>query len=381
MNLTICIPTFNRCVFLRNLLQILIKEIKDSSLQSQIEILVSNNNSTDETLSVLTDLQNTFDDVNIKIINNRENLGVIRNIINCISNSSSEFWWFLGDDDSIVEGSLKDILNHLKVFKHIPVHVFNQKCNKPIKKNSAISINHAICNYFYYVGNAVTIANTKLSKQILKDELNEAISTCWPQTYIYFRIAYLSNLQKPIYISELSIFSQQERIINNISNAFYHFDSQILSLFKLGYLIENRIPKYKKSILNEFPKGIPFVRFPKIIFFSFKLEFMNRFSDLEYEREDFYKAIEESKTVLKGNHKLFLKIILIYQILPDNFFLFIQIFKRVFYSIFYDLLKNFSIKNPLIIINEEKERIKNLKSIKVENLKSKHAHRILRGGW
>jgi glycosyltransferase involved in cell wall biosynthesis len=380
MILTICIPTYNRVAFLETLVNFIISEIERNKLEREIEILISNNGSTDGTSEFLNKLKIMHSSINLKVMCNAENIGVVRNMISCVNNASGDFWWFIGDDDLVVKDVLPRIVDHLQVNRSIPVHVFNQKHYKPIVNSESINIETAIRKYFYYMGNAITIANTLLSKEITNKEMAETVSTCWPHTYIYFRICFQSGLPKPLFVSTLPIFYQQPRVSNNVTNAFYHFDSQFFSLFKLGYLIEaksSRSLNISKLLLH----GIDFVRFPRILSFAFDLEFKKRFSDLENEKNDYQSTLEEAKLTLKQDHQYLLQIILSYKHLPDFFFINYILIKNVVYLVLYNLLKKNRLLNPAAIFRKERLRIDSLREIKQKQLKLKYAHHVVKGGW
>ena len=56
MTISICIPTYNRCFFLIDTLHDLFKQAIDLGVESQIEVCISNNASTDNTKEELEKL-------------------------------------------------------------------------------------------------------------------------------------------------------------------------------------------------------------------------------------------------------------------------------------------------------------------------------------
>ena len=103
--LTIAIPTYNRKKFLLNKLKFF---TKIDNLD--IEIIIVQNNSNTINL-VNKDDYKKFK--NIKIFNNKTNIGGNLNIIKCIELANSEWIWILGDDDDIHENSINLILDDL----------------------------------------------------------------------------------------------------------------------------------------------------------------------------------------------------------------------------------------------------------------------------
>ncbi len=114
IKLSICIPTYNRALYLKNCLN----SIARSNLQSEFEyeICVSNNNSSDETEAVVQAAQKNM---NIKYRRNSSNLGIARNFLNVVDMAEGEFAWLLGDDDLLMPNAISDlfklICNHPSV--------------------------------------------------------------------------------------------------------------------------------------------------------------------------------------------------------------------------------------------------------------------------
>ncbi|WGL60829.1 glycosyltransferase family 2 protein [Pigmentibacter sp. JX0631] len=112
--LTIAIPTFNRCFYLSEILKDLIPQCETVDPQNEfIEILISNNSSTDDTNAFL---QNSY--INLSRLTyyiNSNNIGGINNIFYCTLRSSGTYVWILGDDELIFPNSILLVLNELKV--------------------------------------------------------------------------------------------------------------------------------------------------------------------------------------------------------------------------------------------------------------------------
>jgi abequosyltransferase len=109
--LTIAIPTWNRASYLNKSLIQLSKELKsiDNSL---VEILISDNCSSDSTESVVKDAIKSG--MNVKYIRNSKNLGWARNFVQCFTLSTGNYVLLMGDDDIIVDGGLSSILEKIK---------------------------------------------------------------------------------------------------------------------------------------------------------------------------------------------------------------------------------------------------------------------------
>ncbi|WP_353932258.1 glycosyltransferase family 2 protein [Okeanomitos corallinicola TIOX110] len=110
--LTIAIPTYNRADLLDQQLEWLFKAIK--GYENDCEILVSDNCSSDHTPEVIKKWQYIFNNVTFKVNRNSENLGVMRNIIYCLSSATTKYVWAIGDDDPIQDKAVNYVIDKIK---------------------------------------------------------------------------------------------------------------------------------------------------------------------------------------------------------------------------------------------------------------------------
>lgn len=106
--LTIIIPTFNRARFLDLILSTMVEEI--SSLDS-VSILVVDGCSTDTTQEVCTKYSNICSSFRSILL--EEKGGVDKDIDIGVMHSTSEYCWLFCDDDSIMPGSVRAILEEI----------------------------------------------------------------------------------------------------------------------------------------------------------------------------------------------------------------------------------------------------------------------------
>jgi len=116
MILSILIPTYNRAEYLIKNIQMLENYIVKNNFQKDIEIIVSNNCSKDNTKEFLEAFRKkTF--IDIKIYNQEQNLGLEKNALFVLDKANGENVMFLGDDDYIEELYLIAVVN---IFKNNP---------------------------------------------------------------------------------------------------------------------------------------------------------------------------------------------------------------------------------------------------------------------
>ena len=105
--ISVCIPTRNRCDYLRDLLACL-------SLQAApwLEVVVSDNASTDATGRVVAEFQGAG--LNLRYERHGENIGLGRNVASLPRISTGDYLWFIGDDDVFEEGALAQVAQVLR---------------------------------------------------------------------------------------------------------------------------------------------------------------------------------------------------------------------------------------------------------------------------
>jgi glycosyltransferase involved in cell wall biosynthesis len=106
--LTIAIPTYNRAHYLEGLLAVLHEQLQS---ETRVELLVSDNASTDNTAATVAKYQSRG--VAIRSIRNESNLGADRNILQCYLEASGKYVWVFSDDDLILPGTVKRVLDIL----------------------------------------------------------------------------------------------------------------------------------------------------------------------------------------------------------------------------------------------------------------------------
>ena len=105
--LSICIPTYNRAELLKQCLESVISQ--SNIFGDKVEIIVSNNCSTDETEKTIKNYV-TFG--NIKYYQHPKNIGAVLNVCYIINHlANGEFCWIIGDDDLLRAGAIEKVLN------------------------------------------------------------------------------------------------------------------------------------------------------------------------------------------------------------------------------------------------------------------------------
>lgn len=111
IRLSICIPTYNRELFLADTLESIITQL-DTDIRSSVEICISDNASTDNT----EDLVEKYSEVHPHIVYHKwpQNMGADRNYLKVVEIAHGEFCWLFGSDDVMMPGAIKRVLTELE---------------------------------------------------------------------------------------------------------------------------------------------------------------------------------------------------------------------------------------------------------------------------
>jgi hypothetical protein len=107
--LTIIVPTFNRADSLALLLNTLCLEL--SGLESQVDVVVGDNCSTDSTQGVTRAFKASWP--NVTLLRHASNVGPDENFCRCIEQVHTRYFWIIGDDDLPRAGALRQVIDLL----------------------------------------------------------------------------------------------------------------------------------------------------------------------------------------------------------------------------------------------------------------------------
>jgi glycosyltransferase involved in cell wall biosynthesis len=139
--LTIAIPTYNRSRNLDQLLRALSVEL--ASLEKDVEILVSDNASSDQTAEV-TERFST-DHPKARIVRNSANIGAEANVVQCFEMSRGRYVWLMGDDDMPKSGTLRKIVALLEDQEPDLVHLSSEWLTEVSSPGQGSPLSELIC--------------------------------------------------------------------------------------------------------------------------------------------------------------------------------------------------------------------------------------------
>jgi len=113
--LSIIIPTRNRCNYLKQLLPVMLDQCDTIDPNNrQIELIVTDNASTDKTSEYISSLNKKKE--RIVYVCNPENIGADANFINGVKLANGKYIWLFGDDELLTERGISSVVDILKRF-------------------------------------------------------------------------------------------------------------------------------------------------------------------------------------------------------------------------------------------------------------------------
>lgn len=127
--ISICIPTYNRAEYLKECLNSIVFQL-NKNINQQIEIIISDNHSQDQTKNIVKNYQKKYK--NIRYFRNQKNIGAAKNAIRALNHVTGSYIWFFSDDDLHKRGSLATVLSVIS--KHTPEAIL---CNLNLYSKNA----------------------------------------------------------------------------------------------------------------------------------------------------------------------------------------------------------------------------------------------------
>lgn len=184
MLLSICIPTYNGSKYIRENLDIMLRQIIENNLSNDVEIVVSDNCSTDSIPQIMEEYVDKYPDI-IRYSRNKKNLGYDGNVMKLMQLAKGKFVHLFGDDDYFAPNGL------FRLYKVLQ--------NKPELSILVLS------NYYHRNNNYNEVVSRRGLQKIfshkdriyINDSDNFIIDVedrAWPNTNIVFRKEYFDKI-------------------------------------------------------------------------------------------------------------------------------------------------------------------------------------------
>lgn len=108
--LSICIPTYNRASYLHGCLRAIMSSAE--GYEEHVEVIISDNNSTDNTEDAVRQLQRIYPGV--RYFRNPVNIGCDRNVYKLATMATGRYVLFLGDDDTLAQEAISEIFCRIR---------------------------------------------------------------------------------------------------------------------------------------------------------------------------------------------------------------------------------------------------------------------------
>ena len=202
IQLSICIPTYNRLQFLKQSLVAITSQINDDN-SSKIEIIISDNSSTDGTEAYLESFIAKNSSISIKYFRQDSNVGADSNFLKVIDLSMGEFVYLVSDDDILLPGAIDKLLNCINFNSSLDAICVNYRGFKldhtidspPILK---ISNDKTIIDrneVLETLGNLITFMSILCFRKSTVDlkSFNNKVGTNFIQSYIFLKVISQEN--------------------------------------------------------------------------------------------------------------------------------------------------------------------------------------------
>ena len=170
MILSICIPTYNRLPFLKDLLPAVLGQV--DSDRDEVEVVVSDNASTDDTADYLRSLSNQ----RLRWWTNETNIGGDRNFLKCVAEAKGEYVWLFGDDDIMPAGAVGMVLDFLRQHHAALLISVDRSVDARLYDSYGVMLKD--------MGDELALAHTLISANIFKRkmfDLKLAVKKLWVQ--------------------------------------------------------------------------------------------------------------------------------------------------------------------------------------------------------
>lgn len=277
--LTIGIPTYNSCNYLKETIDIALDQIK---LLDNVELLICDNASSDGTQLLVEEYVKVFPDV-IRYIRHQSNLGVDKNFWSVIKHARGEYVHLLADDDYYTKNSIERILDKVSICDFDAILLSNNflnTLNGKVIRNEESQTEDILCNAngekFFLCENLKTLCLSNVIVKRLKcleiSDVEKYFGCQW------LHIALLTEIIKPI--STTYIFNFKEPLVTvRIGNQkWLEKDGAIDFYYKALEVFSNlKNAGYKDSVFENIKKS-----FIPLILNGGKINFNKTYMNLFY---------------------------------------------------------------------------------------------------
>ncbi len=146
--ISICIPTFNRDIFLDECLSSISKQFKNPEIYEKVEIIIEDNCSTDNTRQVVKKYEKKYS--NVRYFKNKTRIPIAKGIISVGKHAKGNYIWYCSDDDMHAGNSIEVLLRKIRLYSPDVLFCNLNEYSKDMKKivhRNSLEINR---DYFFH---------------------------------------------------------------------------------------------------------------------------------------------------------------------------------------------------------------------------------------
>jgi glycosyltransferase involved in cell wall biosynthesis len=210
--ISLCIPTYNREMHLGRCLNSIIENKNINFVD--VEICISDNNSTDGTSDLITKVCSLL---KLNYNKNHRNIGMAANFLKVVDMATGDFIWILGDDDFLLPNALERVIQIIKLNQEVDFIYANsvivpvELINDPSKKFSPATLPKKLKKFSNYKNDGVIPFFNLIDPKISFD---------------YLGGVFLSIFRREKWIEHKKIikdsYLDDQRIFSNLHNTFPH---------------------------------------------------------------------------------------------------------------------------------------------------------------
>jgi len=206
---TVVIPIYNSETYLKKTINSVLTQIKND-----LQLILVNDNSTDNSLKICREFKNKNKNKNIIIINNKKNLGPGKSRNIGIEKAKGKYICYLDSDDFLISNTLKKIKKKI-IKNNYPSVILNN-----IIRGNKTKDNSYLLNFF----NSKTYDRESFIKKLIKNKIH--INECW--NIIIHKSIYKNDIEFPktrlaednVYVTEVIL--KMRNILINKEKFIYH---------------------------------------------------------------------------------------------------------------------------------------------------------------
>jgi len=278
--LSISIPTYNRAEYLDMNLKQLSNELISVS-HVEIEIIVSDNSSTDNTEQVVQKF--IKEGLSVRYYRNSENLGWGKNFFQCFNLSTGKYVLLLGDDDFLYDGVLSKIVNNLMSGEYGIVFLKPYGFDNNFQKEYPGSFGKTILynnrnDFLIKMGPSITLLSACIINKSLISDFNTSAINPGNFAHLHLILYAIKKSACNLYVGTYCIGSKR----NNSSS--YIFSKVFVQEF--WQIMDNNISKeISRDLIKKLEWDQLFSYYP----YYLTVQQINRSKDLLYAWDDFSK--------------------------------------------------------------------------------------------